>query len=214
MLSNFLRDNDDQNFVIMDFETCSTSLVNPDNLVWQLGVLIAKGKEIVEEKEFFVRWEPLKITPGAAQVTKFNKAEYLEKAEDPKIAFDYITEKLYNPKYRIIYHNGLGFENYLYKIWCNKMGYKIDWSFLHRVIDTDALARGIKKGIKYLPRTDFLAYQYRMSSIIEKGMKTNLAALGRENKIEFPYENLHSALADVRLNKLIWDVYIKHQVDI
>ena len=214
MLSNFLRDNSSQRYLIVDFETTNTNQVLSTNRVWQVGLVQCKGKNIIQQDEIFIRWNPLNISKGAAQVTKFDIREYNEKAVDPKEPFDMLTSYLYDKDYRIIFHNGLGFEVYLYNIWRKLMGYKSDWSYLSRTIDTDALARGIKKGIKYQPGDNFLAYQYRMSSIIEKGLKTNLTALGKENKIEYDYENLHRALNDCILNKLVWEKYISYQVDI
>ena len=53
-----------------------------------------------------------------------------------------------------------------------------------------------------------------MINIVQKGLKTNLTLLGKEAGIEFDYNNLHDALNDVRLLQLIWDKWIKWNVEI
>jgi hypothetical protein len=81
-----------------------------------------------------------------------------------------------------------------------------EWKWLiPKIIDTNAVARGIKLNIKYNPeKDDFMEWQYRMSSMVVKGCKTNLTALGKEYEISHNYESLHEATSDVLLNWKIW----------
>lgn len=215
MQSNLVRY--DENFLhfFFDFETCAVNLISPNNLVWEMGMIVCKGTEILKQIKHYVRWEPLPMTKGAAVVNKFNfkEREYWETAINPKVALDEFESYLYDPKYTIMGHNILGFDIYLHNIWRRKLGRKSDWSYLKRVIDTDTLARGAKNQYLYTPGDDLLAYQYRAGSIIKKDCKTNLTTLGKENKIEYDYDNLHDALNDVILNKKIWDTYLKWRLE-
>lgn len=214
MIMDFNRDDRLQKYVVIDFETCSTNLASLENKVWQLGVLIFQGDKILDEQERFVKWEPLNISKQAALITKFNKAEYQKKWEDQEIVFDYLTELLYDPNNKILFHNGLAFEVYLYNNWRKIMGKDSDWSYLNRCIDTNAIAKGIKKEIKYNPKSDFLCYQYSMLSIVEKGLKSSLSSLGKEFSIKgIDFDNLHRALEDCRLTRLIWNK-LKYQIDL
>jgi hypothetical protein len=200
-----------------DFETCSTNLISPKNHVWELGMIICNGPTIVKEIKRYIRWEPLPITEGAARVTKFHlkEQEYWDTSLPPKTVLDEFDSYLYDDKYIVKGHNVLGFDVYLHKIWRRNLNKSSDWSYLKRIIDTDAIARGHKTGYKYQPGDNFLAYQYRAGSIVKKDCKTNLTALGKEYKIEgVDFDNLHQALEDVKLNRLVWENGLKWTIDI
>lgn len=214
--TKYIRDNPDQKLIFWDFETCNANILGcGDNLPWQVGFLVCKGTQILEEHLHFIKWNPLPITAGAARITKFDWEEYKEKAENPKVVRELLEQYLFNPEYYNIAHNGLGFDVYVHNIWRRKMGKPVDWSFLKKTIDTHALAKGSKLGIKFNPQNDnFLSYQYRMLSIVRGDLKTNLTLLGKENKIEFDYDHLHNGLNDVKLLKLVWDTDLKWKFDI
>jgi hypothetical protein len=90
-----------------------------------------------------------------------------------------------------------------------------DWSFiLPKVIDTKAVAQGIKLGRPFQPSQDnWTEYQYRMAADHTKGIKTNLTTLGKEYGIPFDYETLHDGLNDVKLNLLVWNK-LKYQLEL
>ena len=46
---------------------------------------------------------------------------------------------------------------------------------------------------------------FRFANYVEKGLKTNLTALGKEFRINVDYENLHRGGNDIKLNMLVWD---------
>ena len=76
---------------------------------------------------------------------------------------------------------------------------------MSKIIDTLAIARGIKSGEAYKMDTCFLEYQYRMINFRKRGMKTNLAQLGKDYSIDHDYDNLHDALVDLELNLKVWN---------
>jgi hypothetical protein len=84
---------------------------------------------------------------------------------------------------------------------------------VEKVIDTNCIAKGLKLGNYYKPNENFLEYQYKMYSARKKGMRTNLAALGREYEIKHDSENLHEAIVDLELNIKVWNK-IKWMIDL
>lgn len=205
-----------QKYIVYDFETCGLSLSSLDNKPWQLGLLVCENNQIIERHNFYIKWDNLNISKEAAIVTKFNKEDYLRKAQDSKYCLDILEKYLYNKDYLCLFHNGLQFDVYIHNIYRKLLGLKTDYSYINRCIDTNALAKGIKLGIKYdkYQDNDLLAYQYRMLSIRQKGLKTNLTQLGQENNIEFQYDRLHDGVKDCELLWLIWTKVIRWQIDI
>ena len=129
----------------------------------------------------------------------------------PEEVLPTIMDWLDNADY-IVGHNILGFDIYLIKGFYEFMGK--DYNHLtERVVDTNAIARGIKYGIPYNRKENFLAYQYKIMNTRKKGVKSNLTFLGKEFEIEHNYDLLHDALVDLRLNLKIWNK-LKWQVDI
>ena len=82
-----------------------------------------------------------------------------------------------------------------------------------KFIDTNCVAKGVKMGLSYAPNDDLLAYQYKMYHKKQKGLKTNLTALGKEFEIGHDYDNLHNAIVDLKLNLKIWNK-LKWQIEI
>lgn len=205
MNEDLLRFNENQKYIVFDFETCNANTNTLTNIAWQLGLLICEGSKILKTEIFYLRWPNLPISKGAARVTRFDWNVYKQKAVDPLPVWEYFNTYLFNPEYKIIGHNILGFDIYVYNIWCQLLGKKTDYSFVKRFIDTDALARGLKNDIKYRKEEDFLIYQYKMGSIIKKGVKTNLAAMANHYKIEIDPDKMHDAGVDVTINFAVWN---------
>jgi len=214
MEENWLRFNKKVKYAFIDVETFNLALNFRINRPWQIAVLQVEGETIVNEIDLMVKWEDckFKIGAGAAAVTKFNQQEFDRRAIGPDEAFPSFWEPLKWADY-IIMHNGLRFDIYLLKGYAEFMGE--DWSFiLNKVIDTKAVAQGIKLNRPYQPGQDnWLEYQYRMANDHTRGIKTNMTALGKEFGIEHDYDNLHNALVDLRLNLKIWN-RLKYQLEL
>ena len=111
------------------------------------------------------------------------------------------------------FHNGYNFDIYVLKIWREKLGRKNDYSYLDRAIDTNSIARAIKKGVKQIKPEERKMMMFRFGNYVEKGLKTNLTALGKELQIEANYDNLHEVCADVILTAKIFDK-LRWQIEI
>jgi DNA polymerase III epsilon subunit-like protein len=207
-----LRDDPTQKYVVFDFESCSLNLLQ-DNLPWSIAFLVYQNGKILERHEHFIKWDNLNISDGAAKVTRFDWGEYKRRAEDPNIVLDKF-ERLLNDKDIIsLGQNVVGFDCYVLKIWREKLGRKNDYSYLDRTIDTNSLARAIKKGVKKIERKDWKLMMFRFANYRERGMKTSLTALGKEFGIDVNYDQLHDAGNDISLNAKVFDK-LKYMIDI
>ena len=215
MDGELLRYNKNINYTFLDFETFNLFLNFAHNRPWQAGILNVRGEQIKNFLDIHINWPDapnLKISAEAAIITRFDKQAHDAKAIGPKEAFDKFWPSLVNCDY-LIMHNGLKFDLYLLKDYSEMM--KVNWKFLvNKIIDTNAIAKGIKLGIPYNSRDgSFIEYQYRMANTFAKGVKTNLTALGKEYGIEHDYGNLHDALQDITLNLKVWN-RLKFQIEI
>jgi DNA polymerase III epsilon subunit-like protein len=171
-----------------------------------------RGEEILDTKDYYVKWDrELHVSKEAARITRFSAKTHKERALSYKEVFPTIKDWLETSDY-IVGHNLLGFDIYLIRDLYKKMDedYK---PLLEKIIDTLAVARGLKSGEVYKPDKNFLEYQYKMINYIRKGMRASLSALGKENEIPHDYDNLHDALVDLGLNLKVWN-HLKWKIEI
>ncbi len=214
MLDNLLRNNKTVIYTFCDFETFNLCLNWRHNRVWQAGLLKVQGEKIIESKDLLINWSGLthlKIGEEAARITRYDQDKVNRLGIKPEKAWP-ILEKMLNECDYIIGHNFLGFDIYLLKGFAESQG--ADWKHLtKKVIDTKALAQGIKLESPYKKPTNLFEYQYQMNATVVKGVKTRLELLGKEYGIEHDYEHLHDAITDLELNLKVWNK-IKYQVEI
>jgi len=170
------------------------------------------GDKIIAVKNYYVKWDThLKISADAARITKFNPKVLERDGLSPEEIFPTMEDWLDNADF-IIGHNILGFDLYLIKDFYKYMG-KPYRHIVEKIIDTNCIAKGLKFGNYYKQGDNFLEYQYKMYSERRKGIRTNLAALGREYEIEHDDDDLHDAVVDLRLNIKVWNK-IKWMIDL
>lgn len=208
-----LRFNKDQKYICFDFETCHLNLLDIDNKPWQLSYLIAKGSQINKEVDNYVYWPDLKLSKGAQEVTHFDERKYHSLASDPKDVLTAFEEYLYDEEYLIIGQNLLGFDVYIHNIYRKLLGKKTDFSYTKRIIDTNCIAKAIKKNLTPPKGKDFITWQYKLNDFREKGLKTSIKAQLKDYKIDFDENMLHNSMYDVKMNfkifqKQIWQIDI------
>lgn len=215
MEENLLRFRKDVTYCLCDAETYNLNLSFTYNRIWQLAALFVENETITKSVDVRINWPDaphLSIGKEAAVITRFDPIEHKRLAVGPQEAFERFWPLLEAADY-IIMHNGLRFDLHLLKDYAIMMGRPWKW-MMPKILDTKAIAQGIKMGIPYKSEDGpFLEYQYRMANIIVKGIKTNLTALGKEYGIVVDYDNLHSATNDIFLNLLIWNK-MKYQIEI
>lgn len=213
MKDALLRFKPKQKYLFFDYETCHLNLTLKENKPWQLAFLLTEGDCILEEADYWLRWEELNVSEGAARVTGWTKAKYDKKAQDPKKALDHFQEYLYDESVIPVGHNILGFDVYIHNIHRKLLGQPTDYSYINRCVDTLCLAKAIKKEIKLSPEDDRLAWQYRLTNFIERKLKTSLRQCCKDYDLNFNPNKLHNALYDIKMNmevfkKMIWNIEV------
>lgn len=215
--ANLLRYDKDQKWCCFDSETSSLNL--QFTLPFQVAFVTFTLDKILEKHNYYVWWDDFTISKKAAFITRFNEQEYRAKARPAKEILDIVESYLYNPEYKIAAQNFLGYDSMIINAWRRKLGLKPTYEYLYntpfKVYDTIALSKAVKKGIKpdLSSSNNFLAWQYRMLEYKEKGLKTSLGTVAKEENIAVNEENLHEALTDVIVNveihkKRLWQIEI------
>jgi DNA polymerase III epsilon subunit-like protein len=207
---DLLRFNKKQKYFIFDTETCHLNLVWEDNVPWEYGWIIATQDEILEEKEYLVKWPKINISPEAAKVTNFYAKEPRIATEgvEPQWLLQEFEKRLFDPELIPVAHNGLGFDIYMHAIHRRKLGLAPDWRYIDRVIDTNTIARAFKLGVPIPVRSQdtqkFLAFQYRMYAHVVRGVKTSIKTLAPEWGFEYDPLKAHAASYDcVKLMEIL-----------
>ena len=201
MKDDLLRFDKQQKYIIFDTETEGLNLVH--SKPWQIAWIVAQGDNIIEKFDIYIKWDNLKVSEGAAKVTGFSNEYYKRNAIDAKEAFNKFSKYLYDPQYKLIGQNVLGFDIYMINIWRKLIGLKSDYSFIDRIIDTRCLAMAIAKQIP-VKKDDLISWQYRLLNHKDKKVKASQLALLKKYSIDFDEKKLHDALYDVEMTYKIF----------
>jgi len=215
MKEELLRFRKNQKYLIFDYETCNLNLVAGNNKPWQLAFMAVEGDRVIDKQDYWLKWKNLNVSPEAARITGFSKAKYKDKAVDPKKALEHFETYLYDKNYIKVGHNLLGFDVYMHNLHRMLVSPKLkpDHKYVHQLVDTLCLAKAVKKQIKFNQGDNFLAWQYRLSNLIERGLRASLKQCCKDYSVDFNPSKLHDALYDVNINyevfkKMIWDIEI------
>ena len=205
MDSHLLRFNiKNQKYIIWDLETESLNLCFA-NRPWQCSMILCEGHNILEKYDLFPLWEDIKLSSDAARITRFDKLSYISKSSDSLKCLDIIDSYLYDKDVMNVGHNILGFDVYVHNIWRKALGKKSDFSYIDRSIDTNCLAKAYR--LQEKPDiSNKKAWQYRMNSFHEKGIKTSLSAMCKEFNIDYNANEAHDGMYDCIRNR---DIFIK-----
>jgi len=214
MKESLLRFKKNQKYLLFDYETCNLNLTT-NNKPWQLAFLVIEGGKVKEKKDYWLKWDELNVSPEAAKITGFTESKYKKKASCPKEALDNFEKYLYDDSYIKVGHNLLGFDVYMHNLHRKLVNSKAksDYSYTENLVDTLCLAKALKKRIKLDKDDDFLAWQYRLNNLIERGLRCNLKQCCKDFDIDFDESKLHDALYDININfevfkKMIWEIEI------
>lgn len=208
--SDLLRYDKDRRYCVWDLET--TGLCLGYALPWQLSYAVFTLERVIQQQTFYIWWDNLPISEGAARVTRFDPRAYKESAMEPDEVLRSLEAQILDPAISSVGHNLLGYDTMIHAVWRRKLGLREDFSYLPRTFDTLALSKAYKKGLP-VDRDNPLAFQYRALSVVERGLKASLSTMGREFGIPFDEHRLHDASVDIRLNievfkQLLWKVEI------
>jgi DNA polymerase III epsilon subunit-like protein len=208
-----LRFNKKQKYICFDFETCHLNLLDSSNKPWQLSYVIAEGDKITKEVDNYIYWSDLNISEGAKEVTHFNEFKYKSLAADPIKILKEFENFIYDEDYLIVGQNLLGFDIYVHAIYRKLLSKIPDFSYVRRIIDTNCLAKAIKKNLQPPKGEDFIYWQYKLNDFREKGLKTSIKTQLKEYDIDFDENMLHNSMYDVQKNfqifqKQIWRIEV------
>lgn len=201
---NLLRFNKEQRYLIADCETCHLNLVDESNLPWQWAWVDCTLDNVIGRENIYVKWPNLKVSKQAAFITGFSPEKIERLGQDPALALEKLDAVIYDPKYRIIIHNGLNFDLYIQNIHRNILGKPTDFSYVDRVIDTSALSKSLTLGIKPQKGEDLLAFQYRFINYVEKGLKSSIQFLCQQYDIPYDAFGAHDAAWDTETLRKLW----------
>ncbi len=201
---NLIRYKKDLKVVFADAEAENLHTVTAKP--WQFAFSVYHGDELIEEQNLFPWWDNLDVSPKAAQITRFNYHDYKSRACDNKEAWAKWSRYRDDNSYVKVFHNGLHYDSMINASWARGIGVEPTYEWLLDVIDTNCTVKARKKGIvpDLSSRIAFLAFQFRMSDLVEKGLKSNLTAVGKEHGINVDYETLHDGMNDVHLLEAIF----------
>ncbi len=207
-----LRDNPSQKYCTFDFETENLGLLK-NNRPWSIGYLISQNGNILKQVHKYIKWKDINVSKGAVKITGFDINKYNDLAEDANVVLDEFEQYLNDKDIIPVGQNLINFDIYVLKIWREELGRKNDYSYLDRLIDTNSLVKAIKKGVKQIKPEERKMMMFRFANYVEKGLKTNLTALGKGYNIQVDYEKLHDAMKDVLLTlqifeKMKWQIAI------
>jgi hypothetical protein len=207
-MSELLRYNKKQKYILFDGETTNLALVKGLNLPWQWSYILCVGSEIVHESDNYIKWPDLKLSEDARRITHFDDNKYNRLAKDPLPILNEFEKYLYDPEYLVVGQSIIGFDIYVHNIYRQLMGRKPDFSYLNRLLDTNSIAKAVKKGIKIQKEDDLTCFMFKLNDYREKGLKTSILTQLKEYKIDFDENMLHSSIYDVKMN---WEIF-KRQI--
>lgn len=209
MFEKLLRYDIGKIYCFIDYETQNLCLHECWNLPWQVAIINFKSNFVVDEYESLIKWEPLlEIKEKIAKMTHYDYQKMILEGKNPKTIADEVEEKLAKSDF-IVGHNLIRFDQYINNSFFRKVNKKI-YNFTPKLLDTNCLLKGIELNDLYNKEKETLAeYQYRIDSIVKKGVKSNMGYACRKYSIPFIDEERHNALVDLRLNievfkKIIW----------
>jgi DNA polymerase III epsilon subunit-like protein len=197
MNDQLLRFDKNQRYLVLDTETEGLNLVK--SRPYQVSWIIAQGDRVLEKNDRYLWWSDLQMSEGAVRTNKFKYDYYKSRAEDPKSVWEDFSKELYNPEYKVVGQNLLGFDVYMINVWRKLMGLGSDHSYVDRIIDTLSLARAIAKEDE--PNFDnFMCWQYGWNNFFQRGLRAGQATLLKKYNIPHDKDRLHDALYDIEMN--------------
>lgn len=199
-----LRYDEKQKYLIWDVESCSLNLGLPNNKVWQLSFIICNKNKILDEYNFFPWWENIQVSRDAARITRFNFENYKRNSSDPAESLKKFESFLYDPEFLSVGHNHYNFDFYLHNLYRKNLGLNSDYSYIYNgsgAIDTNAVARAIKTNVK-IPENKMsrISMMWKLSSLRQKGLKTSILQLLKDENIPYDENELHDGIVDCRKN--------------
>jgi len=190
-----------QKYLVFDTETEGLNLHS--SRTWQVSWLICQGNKVIKENDRYISHKDLQINKIVERLTGFTWDEYNERKEPLKRVWADFKADLFNPEYKIVGQNLLGFDVYMVAGMQRLLGETPDYSYLNRIYDTRAFGKAYREDLEK-PKKDLLSWQYKI--IHDRSLKARVSQnqLLKFFGIEFEEDKLHDALYD---NKMCFKVF-------
>jgi DNA polymerase III epsilon subunit-like protein len=186
----------DQKYIVFDTETEGLNLHS--SRPWQIAWIVCQGYKVLETHNRFLSFNDLNIPDVVKKLTGFSWDIYNKKKESPKKVLEDFESYIYDPQYKIIGQNLLGFDIYMISQLQRMFGKKVDYSYLERILDTRALGKAHREGLDK-PKDNFLSWQYKIINDRSLKAKVSQNQLLKYFGIEFEESKLHDALYDIQM---------------
>lgn len=209
---HLLRYNFNQKYMVFDFETNALNMASPNiNLPWNLGYNLFEGKKLIHSKEILLKWPDYKIDNTVALINGFNQEVYERDAVDPVKPLNRFNNLLNREDIYLITANGFSFDMYVNNLALRQLGLAENFSYLHRLICIQNLAKAEHLKIK-MPKIgtdDWVAKNMALTNWYDFKFKCSLGVLSKKYEVTYD-ENKHhkSSVYDVELTKQIFDKQI------
>jgi DNA polymerase III epsilon subunit-like protein len=199
-----------QKYLVFDTETEGLNLHS--SRTWQVSWLICQGDRILKENDRYINQKDLQINSAVAKLTGFTWEEYDRRKEPLKNVWADFKKDLFNPEYKVIGQNLLGFDVYMVAAMQRALGETPDYSYLERIYDTRAYGKAYREELEK-PKDNLLSWQYKI--IHDRSLKARVSQkqLLKFFGIDFDDDLLHNALYD---NQKCYEVFkaLKKQMNL
>ena len=185
-----------QKYIVFDTETEGLNLHS--SKTWQLSWLVCEGNKVIEEHDEFIAHKELNIPEVVKKLTGFNWDKYNRRSRSLENVWAKFEKYLFDPQYKIIGQNLLGFDVYMIAVLQRILGQEPDYSYLSRIYDTRALGKAYREGLEK-PKKDFLSWQYKIINDRSLKAKVSQNQLLKFFNISYEEEKLHDALYDIQM---------------
>jgi len=196
-----------QKYIVFDTETEGLNLHS--SKPWQLAWLVCEGNKVKERHDRYIHFNDLNVPDIVQKLTGFTWDKYNTRKETPKKVWGDFKKYLFNPEYKIIGQNLLGFDVYMIAELQRILGEKPDYSYLTRIYDTRALGKAYREELQK-PKGDFLSWQYKIIHDRTLKAKVSQNQLHKFFGIEFEESKLHDALYDIEKCFEVFTALKKH----
>jgi len=196
-----------QKYIVFDTETEGLNLHS--SRPWQLAWIVCEGNKVKERHDRYIHFSDLDVPDLVQKLTGFTWDEYNEKKESPKKVWADFKKYLYDPQYKIVGQNLLGFDVYMIAELQRILGEKPDYSYLKRIYDTRALGKAYREELDK-PKGDFLSWQYKIIHDRTLKAKVSQNQLLKYFGIEFEESKLHNAMYDIEKCFEVFTALKKH----
>lgn len=190
-----------QKYLVFDTETEGLNLHS--SRTWQVSWLICQGDRVLKENDRYINHNDLQINSVVAKMTGFTWEQYDQRKEPLKNVWADFKKDLFNPEYKIVGQNLLGFDVYMVAAMQRSLGETPDYSYLERIYDTRAYGKAYREELDK-PKDNLLSWQYKI--IHDRSLKARVSQtqLLKFFGIDFDETLLHNALYD---NQKCYEVF-------